>query len=278
VSELALVRKVLQGLSVDRLRKIARDAKLVKRGNSDDAPTLLEAIVEAQLGLRSILEQLKLPELREVCTELDVSARGRKKDQFVKRLLEYAQAAPGPATTVECDVWNDLPGLQPIFIGDIWRLALVQRLIGSTTYSEDPVELADLFRDRDESGPSQGRIAFRWEGLSNEFEQYAGKSEQDHRTTEHAALALACVSMAHRANKQITEAMDLGDGPDYWLGNREEVLEVGGKVGCDLDAFRDEKRKQLLGNAYGKDGYICVVDFAQRRSYLLHYCQNGSSS
>ena len=278
MSDLALIRKILQGLSVDRLRKIARDAKLIKRGNTDDAPTLLQAIVEAQLGLKAILEQLKLPELRGTCEQLDVSARGRKKEQFVERLLEYAAAPPRTSATVQCDVWNDLPGLQPIYVGDIWRLALVQRLIGATAYSEDPVDLADLFRDRAETQPSQGRIAFRWEGLSKEFKQYAGKSEQDHRTTEHAALALACVTMAHRANKEITEAMDLGDGPDYWLGNREEVLEVGGKVGCDLDAFRDEKREQLLDNAYGKDGYICVVDFAQRRSYLLHYSQNGSSS
>jgi hypothetical protein len=71
---------------------------------------------------------------------------------------------------------------------------------------------------------------------------------------------------------EITEVTRRGEKVDYWLGDRELLLEVSGSQGRDVADLCDEKaEEQLLQNPFQKNGYVCVCDFSSRRARLWFY-------
>jgi hypothetical protein len=74
-----------------------------------------------------------------------------------------------------------------------------------------------------------------------------------------------------RAGIAVTRVTRRGESVDYWIGNREYVLEVSGQQTGNLEYLRDEKAKQLCKNPMEKPGYVSVTNFQKRRSYLCYY-------
>jgi hypothetical protein len=113
-----------------------------------------------------------------------------------------------------------------------------------------------------------------WSGLRSDFEKCIN-TYQEPVLTEHAALGLACVAVHKRARLEITEITRRGERADYWLGNREFVIEVSGQQQGDLGALFEDKAEQLLSNPHGKSGYVFVVNFARSESRLWFCDETG---
>ena len=74
-------------------------------------------------------------------------------------------------------------------------------------------------------------------------------------------MGLACGMVAGLAGLEITEVTLRGYRADYWLGDKDLMLEVSGQESGDLATLCDEKSEQLANNPYGKDGYVCVANY-----------------
>jgi hypothetical protein len=72
-------------------------------------------------------------------------------------------------------------------------------------------------------------------------------------------------------NKDITRVTRRGERADFWIGNKECLLEVSGQQKGNLESLCDQKAEQLLDNPMGKPGYVSVTNFQKRRSYLCYY-------
>jgi hypothetical protein len=149
-----------------------------------------------------------------------------------------------------------------------WRWPLVIRLLRGA-YEDGTAHFSDTFRPP-RLNPVAGQVVLHWNGCSEEVARYL-RTYQDRIITEHATLGLACILVQHRARMEITEVTNGGDGPDYWLGNKELVLEVSGRQACNLPGLLKEKATQLRKNPYEKDGYVCVADYAAREAHLVYY-------
>lgn len=152
-----------------------------------------------------------------------------------------------------------------------WYSPLAIRLLAGANYRDaENEQMSDSFRAESESIPQNDSLLFRWKGIKEDFEQCCN-TYQDPDLTEMAALAVACALMTNRAKLEITEVTRRGDRADYWIGDRESMLEVSGQQQGNLEKLRDEKADQLLDNPYGKSGFVCVSNFAGRQAYLWHY-------
>jgi hypothetical protein len=103
---------------------------------------------------------------------------------------------------------------------------------------------------------------------------------QEYPLTEWAALGVACAVIWHFGALRLHAVAALGDRFDYWVRRetREFGLEVSGTMAGDLEARHREKRRQLLANPYGVDGYVLVVDFTTRRAvFSFHSHEAGAA-
>jgi hypothetical protein len=103
---------------------------------------------------------------------------------------------------------------------------------------------------------------------------------QENPLTEWAALGVACAVIWHFGGLRLHAVAALGDGFDYWVRQetREFGLEVSGTLAGDLEARHRDKRRQLLANPYGADGYVVVVDFSTRRAiFSFHRNDEGAA-
>jgi hypothetical protein len=89
--------------------------------------------------------------------------------------------------------------------------------------------------------------------------------------TEFATLGLACLLTTDRLNLKITEVTRRGERADYWIGDREYLLEVSGAQQGDLDALHDTKTIQLCQNPFGTDGFVCVANYNQKQVKFWHH-------
>lgn len=161
---------------------------------------------------------------------------------------------------------KELDSLQPALSISDWRSSLLCRLIGTKTYADGYCALFDSFRAK--AQPAKlGRVTFEWSGMDDEFSRCL-HSYQDAKLTELAALAVACVLVRVRANLNIVNVTRWGERADYWIGDRELLLEVSGLVQGSLEGLFRRKAIQLKRNPFGKDGYVCVVNFKQLRAKL----------
>jgi hypothetical protein len=151
-----------------------------------------------------------------------------------------------------------------------WRSPLVFRLLQSSKYQDSRRNVSDSFRGTDYIVTNNSQD-LHWSGLRDDFEKVI-KTYQEPILTEYAALGLACMLIHSRLRMQLTEVTRRGDKVDYWLGDKELLLEVGGRHECDLDSFCEEKAQdQLLQNPYERDGYVFVAEFQRARAKLWFY-------
>ena len=111
-----------------------------------------------------------------------------------------------------------------------------------------------------------------WRGLGEDLERCV-RTHQGPVITEFAALGMACV-LANQASLTISEVCRRGEVVDYWLNDRQFLLEVGGQVEGGLPALCATKARQLKKNPFGKSGFVCVTLF---RRGPCHYQQRLKS-
>jgi hypothetical protein len=122
-------------------------------------------------------------------------------------------------------------------------------------YKDGTAEVSGSFIGQNDSLPTTQALIVGWTGLATDFNKVV-KTYQAPVITEFATLGLACGMVAGLAGLEITEVTLRGDRADYWLGDKDLMLEVSGQESGDLAALCDEKSEQLANNPYGKDGYL----------------------
>jgi hypothetical protein len=71
---------------------------------------------------------------------------------------------------------------------------------------------------------------------------------------------------------EITEVTRRGSRVDYWIGDRQLLLEVSGTQTGNLATLCTSKAKdQLLKNPFNKDGFVCVSRFSNTAARLWYY-------
>lgn len=147
---------------------------------------------------------------------------------------------------------------------------MVRRLLLSGEYADGSATISDSCR-RGSDPPYDDSLELFWSGLGDDFRRYIN-TYQDPQTTEHAALGLACILVHQRLGQEVTEVTRRGEKVDYWLGDRELLLEVSGEQHCNVGELCERKAsQQLLQNPFLKSGYVCAVDFGTRNARLWFY-------
>ena len=164
----------------------------------------------------------------------------------------------------------DLPSGHPQIRAKDWTCPLVLRLLADTSYSDGSGRIEDSFRRMGSESPVDSAVELRWIGLEEECEQVR-RTYQAPVITEMATLGLACVLMSKRAGLQITEVTKRRDKADYWIGDKEYLLEVSGEQSGNLADLCKRKAKQLLANPFGKPGFVCVAIYDRAGARLWFY-------
>ena len=180
--------------------------------------------------------------------------------------MSNTPSPPSPSCR-ECEV-NDLELRHPLIAANDWRSPLVLRLLDGTNYLDGAREIT--VRYQWQSVAQTANVKLVWKGLASDFEKRM-RTYQAPVLTEYATLGLACVLIDEFPKLQITEVTRRGERADYWLGNREYLLEVSGQQSGNLDTLRDTKRDQLLENPFGSPGFVCVAVYDEKSSYLWYY-------
>ena len=165
---------------------------------------------------------------------------------------------------------NTMPNAHSNLRADDWRSPLVRRLIGCDNYSDGPTTVAGSYAGQTDSTPSNHRVTMEWSGLASDFSKVI-KTYQAPVITEMATLGLACGMISAFTQMEVTEVTRRGEKADYWLGDRELMLEVSGQESGDLGALCQEKSTQLQDNPYGKDGFVCVANYSDAEARLWYY-------
>jgi hypothetical protein len=150
-----------------------------------------------------------------------------------------------------------------------WRSPLARRFLEDDSYRDGEKRITVSFRPT--GGPAVECTAIcRWRGLRNDFKKCI-RTYQVPIITEFATLGIACLVTQHRVGASITEVTRRGEKADYWIGDKEFLLEVSGQQSGNLQVLHEEKAKQLLANPFGKSGYVCVADYSGSRvEYWFH--------
>lgn len=179
-----------------------------------------------------------------------------------------------PPKTVEIATLHEA---HPQIRAQDFRSPLVRRLLNAAVYRDGTCNLADSFRPPETDNPSQQSIDLVWRGLKTDFEQVL-KTYQEPVITEFATLGLACILVAERTGLEITEVTRRGERADYWLGDKQFLLEVSGQQVGSLDVLCDQKADQLLENPFDKDGYVCVAIYDRPWARLWFYSNNRAGA
>ena len=154
---------------------------------------------------------------------------------------------------------DSIPRAHPNIRVKDWLAPLVLRLLLADTYSDGAKEVKFSVRPRN-GKETADTCEFQWSAMKEEWERVQ-KTYQAPVLTEFATLALACASVEHFAQMEVTEVTRRGERADYWLGDRELLLEVSGQQDGDVEALHEEKAQQLRDNPYAMDGFVCVASY-----------------
>jgi hypothetical protein len=150
-----------------------------------------------------------------------------------------------------------------------WRSPLARRLLGSDKYADGEAKLNVSFKSKQQK-TVQKATNCRWRGLRADFNACV-KTYQAPVITEFATLGMACLLTADLLNSQITEVTRRGDRADYWIGDRDYLLEASGQQKGNLETLHDEKTQQLRENPFQKSGFVCVANYEQKKvRYWYH--------
>jgi len=168
----------------------------------------------------------------------------------------------------------DLHRAHPRVRAKDWRSPLVRRLLPNGKYQDGNCQFDDGFRPPQSTIGAKQSLSLSWTGLKEDFDQTI-KTYQEPVITEFATLGLACILVAKRAGLEITEVTRRGEKADYWLGDKQLLLEVSGQQAGDIDGLCSEKASQLLANPFDKPGYVCVATYDNRVARLWFYDQGS---
>jgi hypothetical protein len=170
---------------------------------------------------------------------------------------------------------EDLHKPHPRIRAKDWRSPLVKRLLGTNKYRDGACKLNSSYRATPSGIAVEEELSLSWQGLKADFEQ-AANTYQEPVITEFATLGVACILVTEQTGLQITEVTRRGEKADYWLGDRQYMLEASGQQDGNLDALCSEKAGQLLANPFDKAGYVCVASYDKRKARLWFYDGKGS--
>jgi hypothetical protein len=149
-----------------------------------------------------------------------------------------------------------------------WRSPLARRLLGTDKYADGQTEMDVSFKP-DGGAANEAFQRFRWRGLRTDFKACIN-TYQAANITEFATLGLACLLTTDLLSLEITEVTRRGERADYWIGDREYVLEVSGQQDGNLETLHKSKVDQLRQNPFGKDGFVCVANYGQKQVKFWH--------
>lgn len=103
------------------------------------------------------------------------------------------------------------------------------------------------------------------------------KTVQREVVVENSAVAVAFLLTTHIASCAIGEVTLRGDRADYFLNDKQLMLEISGTENKSLLASRHkEKSAQLLSNPYGKPGFVVVCCFSNQQAlFSYHVSEQG---
>jgi len=151
-----------------------------------------------------------------------------------------------------------------------WRSPLVRRLLRSDRYEDGQQSIDAVHRAAEDADVPVQPCLLHWEGLGPDYRQCLA-TYQTAVITELATLGLACILVAHCTALEITEVTRRGEKADYWLGDKELMLEVSGEQSGNIEELCATKAEQLLRNPFGKAGYVCVAVYNNTAARLRFY-------
>jgi hypothetical protein len=164
---------------------------------------------------------------------------------------------------------STIPYAHPQIRADDWLSPLVCRLLQQSGYTDGNKTMHFSVR-LPLRATAEDTFNFSWRGMKGDIEAVR-RTYQEPVITEFATLALACASVDAFAGMTVTEVLRRGERADYWLGDRELLLEVSGQQDGDLQKLHSDKAKQLKENPHEKDGYICVANYATAVAHFWYY-------
>jgi len=171
-----------------------------------------------------------------------------------------------------CDV-HLLHEHHPSIRAEDWRSPLVRRLINSDVYADGDCPFENSFRE-ETSIIKENEILLLWTGLKEDFDKCVRTYQSPH-ITEYATLGLACILLTQNASMEITEVTRRGERADYWIGDKDLLVEISGQQYGNLADLCAEKAKQLLENPFNKSGYVCVAIYSDCQARLWFFSKNG---
>jgi len=170
---------------------------------------------------------------------------------------------------------NEIHLPHPQIRAEDWRSPLVCRLLGGVTYKDGSRCVESSFRPSESVEVEIHKSSFVWTGLGTDFKK-ALNTYQAPVITEFATLGLACGLLTLLTGLEVTEVTRRGEKADYWLGDRQLMLEVSGQQTGSLETLCLEKASQLTSNPFSKNGYVCVANYADLHARLWFYAADES--
>lgn len=167
-------------------------------------------------------------------------------------------------------VINTIHVSHPLVRAEDWRSPLIRRLLNTDNYADGCSDVAISFREKGVTGITTLSATLRWSGLDGDFKK-AINTYQAPVITEFATLGLACGLLTWLTGLEITEVTRRGEKADYWLGDKELMLEVSGQQSGSLGDLCATKAGQLQDNPFGKEGYVCVACYSNSEARLWFY-------
>jgi hypothetical protein len=157
-----------------------------------------------------------------------------------------------------------------------FRSPLVRRLSQTDRYQDGHTSLNNSYRGVD-GIITDSTLMLQWKGLAEDHRKCLN-TYQVPVITEYATLGLACILLTRNTSQEITEVTRRGEKADYWIGDREAMMEISGQQDGDITELCERKSGQLLENPYGQNGYVCVAIFDNRQARLWYYDQSGATT
>ncbi len=118
-------------------------------------------------------------------------------------------------------------------------------------------------------GEKQFMVGVSWGERMARASERIWRTEQPKPIVERAAVALAALVFPHLLPDSRLRVTTVGDRADYWLPRLRCGLEISGtEHERELARRQREKKKQLLANSRGWDGYVFVCRFGPGRGQI----------
>lgn len=166
---------------------------------------------------------------------------------------------------IDFDV-SGLGGLHPRLRAADWCSPVVWALSPEGRYTDGSGVVEESFHDG--LGPQRVRdLRIHWSALEDDYSRCRA-SYQEPVLAEFAGLGLACISVRLRTGLEFSEVTRRGERADYWLNGRTYLLEVSAQRRGRIQQLFEDKKAQLLSNPFGKNGWVFVVNFVERKARL----------